>query len=222
MAEIFLVRHGQASYGAADYDRLSELGERQSRWLGEHFAERGIAFDRFACGTLRRHVQTLDAILEGMGSRHDYAQDAGLNEYDAQALLAARYGSPGAAPQGADRREHFRRLREALYDWADGTLAGSAHEPFSAFHARVTGALETLRSDHSAKRLLVVSSGGPISTLVTSATGMPARMMVELNLRTRNAAFTEFHSSARGLFLASFNNVPHLDRPDRAGAVTYA
>ena len=58
MAQLFLVRHGQASYGAADYDRLSELGWRQARWLGEHFAERGIRFDVHVRGTPRRHDET--------------------------------------------------------------------------------------------------------------------------------------------------------------------
>ncbi|HEX5612745.1 MAG TPA: phosphoglycerate mutase family protein, partial [Burkholderiales bacterium] len=46
MAELYLVRHAQASFGTEDYDRLSELGRRQARWLGEYFAERGMRFDR--------------------------------------------------------------------------------------------------------------------------------------------------------------------------------
>jgi broad specificity phosphatase PhoE len=38
MGNLYLVRHGQASFGAADYDQLSELGQRQSVRLGEYFA----------------------------------------------------------------------------------------------------------------------------------------------------------------------------------------
>ena len=59
MAELVLVRHGQASFGADDYDRLSELGWQQSRWLGEYFRERGAAFDLILRGSLRRHAETL-------------------------------------------------------------------------------------------------------------------------------------------------------------------
>ena len=62
MAELVLVRHAQASFGADDYDKLSELGWRQSRWLGEYFAERGIAFDRVVRGSLRRHAETIAGI----------------------------------------------------------------------------------------------------------------------------------------------------------------
>lgn len=218
MAELILVRHGQASFGADDYDRLSELGWRQSRWLGEHFRARGMRFDRVLRGTLRRHEETLRGILEGLDATADAAADAGLNEYDSHALLAAH----GGKPEGGDRRAHFRLLREALGAWTEGKLAGDAHEPFEAFRARVLAALEPLREEASAARVLVVTSGGPISTFLAAVTGMPQRMMVELNLQTRNSGISEFRADRRGFRLVSFNTVPHLDRPDRADALTYA
>ena len=82
MAELILVRHGQASFGADDYDKLSDLGWRQSRWLGEYLAARGTRFDRVIRGSLRRHTETLDGIGEGMGKPLDGREDARLNEYD--------------------------------------------------------------------------------------------------------------------------------------------
>lgn len=222
MARLFLVRHGQASYGAADYDRLSPLGWQQSRWLGEHFAERGLRFDVVVRGTQRRHDETLRGILEGMGIDAGHDAHPGLNEYDARALLEAHTGMPDAALQGADRQAHFRRLRDALRAWCEGTIVGGGHEPFDAFRARVMGVFDTLRARSDAGAILAVSSGGPISTILSTLTGMPARMMVDLNLQTRNGAFSEFVLSARGVHFVSFNNVPHLDRPDRPGAVTHA
>ena len=48
MGTLYLVRHGQASFGAADYDQLSELGRRQSVRLGEYFANKGLTFDAAA------------------------------------------------------------------------------------------------------------------------------------------------------------------------------
>src|ERR1700760_4925423 len=88
MAELYLVRHGQASFGSSDYDVLSEVGERQGVWLGEYFAQRDLKFDRVMTGGMRRHRQTLDAIGRGMGcSFSDTEQHAGLNEYDFQALF---------------------------------------------------------------------------------------------------------------------------------------
>ena len=222
MAQLYLVRHGQASYGAADYDRLSELGWRQSRWLGEHFAERGIRFDVHVRGTLRRHDETLQGILEGMGAAATHDAHPGLNEYDARTIVAAHYGAPDPAPQGEDRRAHFRKLREALYAWTEGTIPSGGHEPFADFRARVVAALDAVRARAGAERVLVVSSGGPIATILSAVTGMPARMMVDLNMQTRNGSYSEFVLSPRGVHFVSFNNVPHLDRPDRPGAVTYA
>lgn len=220
MAELVLVRHGQASFGADDYDKLSELGWRQSRWLGEYFAERGIEFDRVVLGSLRRHAETLAGIAEGAGRPLDGMEDARLNEYDAHALLTAHLKGE-AKPQGGDRREHFRVLREAMYAWTDGTLAGAPHEPFAEFRGRVLGALAELQKG-AASRVLVVSSGGPISTILVEVLRMPARGVVDLNLQTRNTGITELQAGASRIHCVSFNNVPHLDRPDRAGAMTYS
>jgi broad specificity phosphatase PhoE len=220
MAELVLVRHAQASFGAADYDRLSELGWRQARWLGEHFAQRGASFDRVVRGSLRRHAETLAGIGQGMGEPVDAGEDPRLNEYDSAALLRA-HARGGQVPQGGDRREHFRMLREAMYAWTDGTLSGSAHEPFSEFRGRVLAALGEIRSG-KAQRVLVVSSGGPIATILAEVLGMPRRGVVDLNLQTRNTGITELQSGASRIQCVSFNNVPHLDRPDRAGALTYS
>jgi broad specificity phosphatase PhoE len=220
MAELVLVRHGQASFGAKDYDKLSELGWRQSRWLGEYFAERGAAFDLVMRGSLRRHAETLVGIGEGMGKPLEGGEDARLNEYDSHSLLSAHLKG-SSLPPGGDRREHFRILREAMYAWTDGTLAGAPHQPFAEFRARVLAALSAMRSG-AAKRVLVVSSGGPISTILAEVLGMPLRGVVDLNLQTRNTGISELQASASRIHCVSFNNVPHLDRPDRAGALTYS
>jgi len=220
MAELVLVRHAQASFGADDYDRLSELGWRQSRWLGEYFAERGAAFDAVVLGSLRRHAQTLTGIAEGMGRTLEGEEDARLNEYDSHTLLRAHLGEK-PFPQGSDRREHFRILREALYSWTDATLGDAPHEPFAEFRSRVLGALASLRA-RPAKRVLVVSSGGPIATILTEVLGMPQRGVVDLNLQTRNTGITELQAGKTRIQFVSFNNVPHLDRPDRAGTLTYS
>ena len=219
MAELILVRHAQASFGAENYDKLSELGWRQARWLGEYFAERGARFDHVVRGSLRRHAETLAGLGEGLGRPLAAEEDARLDEYDSHALLQAHTGGRGLA--GADRRAHFRALREAMYAWTDGTLAGGPHEPFAQFRERVLGALQSVRSGKE-ERVLVISSGGPISTILAEVLRMPARGVVDLNLQTRNTGITELRAGERAIQCVSFNNIPHLDRPDRAGALTYA
>jgi len=223
MAELFLVRHAQAAFGTDDYDRLTELGHRQSRWLGEYFAERGFAFDRVLSGTLRRHRETLAGIAQTDAALPAAEEVEGLNEYRADALITAYQAARGLAPvkHGADRRTHFRLLREVLYAWADGTLQTDAHASFQTFSAGVRAALDRVR-EGAARRVLVVSSGGPISTLLGAVLQLSPRMMMNLNLQTRNAAISELAFNARAVHFVSFNGVPHLDRPERRAAITYS
>ena len=51
---IVLVRHGQASFGADDYDRLSALGTEQARLLGQWWARLGAAPGTVMRGSLRQ------------------------------------------------------------------------------------------------------------------------------------------------------------------------
>ena len=98
MPTLTLVRHGQASFGAADYDNLSPLGHRQSVRLGEYLGAKGLAFDAVLVGTLKRHAQTLAGIQEGMKSAHNGLLWPGLNEYDSHAVISAVHPQPLAKP----------------------------------------------------------------------------------------------------------------------------
>jgi broad specificity phosphatase PhoE len=222
MAELVLVRHAQAAFGSDDYDRLTELGQRQARWLGEYFAERALAFDRVVTGTLRRHRETLAGIAEALPGLPAAEAFAGLDEYRADVLLKAHLGERGLPlpEHAADRRGHFRALREALYAWVDGTLRADAHLSFPEFDAGVRQALEAAR--HGAERVLVVSSGGPISSAVGAVLGVAPRTVVDLNLQTRNTGLSELRAGVRRSHCVSFNAVPHLDRRDRREAITYS
>jgi len=223
MAELYLVRHAQASFGTDDYDRLTELGHQQSRWLGEYFAERGMAFDHVLTGTLRRHRETLAGIAETDSALPAVEELVGLNEYRADALIAAYRAARRLPPvaHGADRRTHFRLLREVLYAWADGALRPDAHPDFDVFAAGVRAVLDRVRAG-AARRALVVSSGGPISILVGAVLELSPRIMMNLNLQARNSAISELGFNARTVHFLSFNTVPHLDRRGRREAITYS
>ena len=93
--------------------------------------------------------------------------------------------------------------------------------PFGQFSAGVRDALAMARAP-GAQRVLVVSSGGPISTLIGTVLGLAPRTMVELNLQARNTGVSEFRAGAKVVHCVSFNNVPHLDRPGRRESITYS
>ena len=223
MGSLYLIRHGQASFGAADYDQLSELGARQCNALGRYFADRGVQFEAVLRGSLRRHAQSLSALNDGYGAALPAALEwPGLNEYDGEAIIRTVHSGALAAPDSPELyRAHFRLLRQGLAAWMAGSVAPLGMPSYVQFVAGISAALDHVRSQHSGN-VLLVSSGGPISTAIGQVLGTPAETTIELNLRIRNSAVTEFAFTPKRHMLVSYNHVPHLDQPGRADWVTYA
>ncbi|MEO8249358.1 MAG: histidine phosphatase family protein [Burkholderiales bacterium] len=222
MGTLYLVRHGQASLGAADYDNLSDLGRRQAKRLGEYFAARDVGFEAVLTGSLKRHAQTWAGIAEGAGFPHNVLEWPGLNEYDSQAVIEAIHPGPLAKPDTPELyRQHFRLLREGLRAWMDGSAAPTRMPSYRDFVHGVTSALDHVRKEHSGN-VLMVSSGGPISTAVGHVLGTSAETTIELNLRIRNSALTEFVFNPKRHMLLSFNHLPHLDGEEYKDWVSYA
>lgn len=222
MGTLYLVRHGQASFGADDYDQLSELGQRQSVRLGEYFGERGIRFDGLIAGTLRRHKQTLAGILEGMRHAGEHLSWEGLNEYDSEAVLATVHPGKLDKPTTPEMyRHHFRLLRDGLAQWMAGSTQPRGMPTYQDFVAGVAGALDHVRANHYGQHVLVVTSGGPISTAVGHVLGTRPEVTIDLNLRIRNTAITEFAFTPKRHMLVGFNAIPHLDAPAFRDWVTF-
>jgi broad specificity phosphatase PhoE len=221
---LYLVRHAQASFGAADYDRLSELGRKQSVRLGEYWRERGIGFDAVITGTLRRHRETWDGIAEGLGiAERDRPAWPGLNEYDSAAVIATIHTGPLDKPDTPERyRHHFRLLREGLVAWMQGRAAPAGMPSYVDFLAGVTELLDHARAEHHGAKVLVVSSGGPIATAVGHVLRAPVETTIELNLRLRNTSVTEFAFTPKRHALLTYNTLPHLDGPAYEDWITYA
>jgi len=226
MGTLYLVRHGQASFGEDDYDRLTPLGHRQAQRLGEYlrqrFAREGVQIDTVLMGSLTRHRETWEGIAQGAGWSHEPQVWPGLNEYDSHALLEAIHPEPLAKPDTPELyRHHFRLLRDALKAWMDGRIAPKGMPVYSDFVAGIEQALDHVRQ-HCAGNALIVSSGGPISTAVGRVLGTPAETTIELNLRIRNTALTEFAFNPKRHMLVTYNTLPHLDSAEHKDWVTYA
>ncbi len=224
MGYLYLVRHGQASLGAPDYDQLSPLGVQQSQRLGAYFADNGIRFEAVLTGTLRRHVQTYAGICTGGGIQMDALQWPGLNEFDGAAVIRAIHPEPLPRPSHADPaayRQHFRLLRDGLTQWMNGVVSPQGMASYDDFRHGVVSALDHIRQQYSGN-VLVVSSGGPIATAVGHILGTTPETTIELNLRLRNTAVTECVFSAKRHTLQTFNGLPHLAGADYAGWVTAA
>ena len=222
MGTLYLVRHGQASFGAVDYDQLSELGAKQCHELGRYLRKRGRRFEAVLRGTLKRHEQSLAALTEGYGVLPDALLWPGLNEYDSEAVVRAIHPGPLAAADTPEMyRLHFRLLRQGLAAWMARRTAPVGMPLYTDFAAGVAAALDHVRTQYTGD-VLLVSSGGPISTAVGLVLGTAAQTSIELNLRIRNSALTELVFTPKRHVLQSFNHTPHLDHADRHDWVTYA
>jgi len=222
MGTVTLVRHGQASFGASDYDQLSPLGTRQCEALGEYLAERGRRFEVVLTGTLRRHAQSLAALGSRLPDLPEARALPALDEYDAEALVrAAAGGHPPLPRAGGDRREHFRLLREGLDRWMRGELSVPGMRDWTTFQGGVAAVLDELRQS-GAQQVLVVSSGGPIATAVAHVLQAPLTAVVALNLQMRNSAVSELTFTPSRHWLVSYNGLPHLDHAGRAGWITHS
>lgn len=224
MAELYLVRHGQASFGAENYDALSPSGRTQSLWLGEYFAQARLRFDRVVIGTMERHRQTAEGILAGMGGPQiEIAEDAGLNEYDFQALFAAlgEAGLPLGLSAASSKRDFYKALQQVLQLWADDRLPGRVPETWRQFQTRVQRARAAIQRS-GGRRVLAVSSGGPIAVTAQQILQAPAATAIALNMQIRNSSVCQYLFKDGAMSLVSFNSVPHLERADRHECVTYA
>jgi broad specificity phosphatase PhoE len=216
MAELLVIRHGQASFGQDDYDVLSDLGHRQSEALGRVLRALDWVPDRLVTGSLRRQKDTLTA----MGFEEAPEEHAGFNEYDFHDLLMARFKGDVPDLVKGDRKTHFRALRETVFEWQDAVFDGAA-ETYAEFAARVEAA-RAFATDTDAKRVLVISSGGVIGQLTSVALGADRRHMMHLNLQVKNTAMTRFMFKGPQFTLHEFNATPHFMTPEGADLLSYS
>ncbi|APZ51564.1 histidine phosphatase family protein [Salipiger abyssi] len=213
MSHVTLVRHGQANTGARDeisYDRLSDLGRQQARWLGAHLRGSGERFARAYCGTLTRHRQTAEEMDLGL----ELVPDARLNEleyFTMAQLFAEQHGV--AIP--TDREGFVLHLPRLFTIWREGGLEG-APERFADFEARVSDALHEIAAGEG--RAVVVTSGGVIGFAMRATMGLGMGALAHACLAIENSSLHRFQPLATGLALTLFNAVPHLEGAERAAA----
>ncbi|GGN09684.1 phosphoglycerate mutase [Actinoplanes campanulatus] len=224
VARLLLVRHGQASFGADDYDALSPLGHEQARTLGKSLSDRGVRPALLVRGALRRHAETAAGILDGLAMSVDVAIDPGWDEFDFQhvveihrPLFRDRAALAAELAREARPDRAFQEIFEAATTrWASGDHDLEYGESFPAFRNRVAAALasaETLLRAH--REVLVVSSGGPIAMAATLLTTGSVAGWAAFNRVSVNTGVTKVIAGSRGLSLSTFNEHPHLEADRR-------
>lgn len=221
MSAIYLIRHGQASFAAADYDQLSPLGERQSRRLGEALGARLSAPPtRVLCGGMRRHAQTASHCLSAMALPTEWTVDTAWNEYDHNEVLGVyepRYRQQSEIAADVARARDPRAAFQALFGAAIARWIGGQHddeygESWPAFCARVEAGLKALiASLDRGETVLVFTSGGAISVVCRHLLGLSDVRTLRMNLTLANASVTKVVIGQGGGLLSSLNEHAHLE-----------
>jgi len=218
MPTIYLIRHGQASFGAADYDVLSEVGEQQSKVVGEELARRGVRADQAWSGTLSRQRATAAACLPVAGIDAPCREDPRWNEYDLDALLLGYLPELDIDPAtaAASPKEFQKLLERAMIAWSESGEPVGAAGTWRAFCDAPCQALaEVFDNLGRGGTGLVFTSGGVISAICASLLGLAAEGFLAVNRTMVNASLTKVVRGSLGTSLVSLNEHAHFEGPNR-------
>ncbi|MEM7112092.1 MAG: histidine phosphatase family protein [Chloroflexota bacterium] len=227
MSELFLVRHGQASFGASDYDQLSPLGAKQGEALGRYWAAQGMVFDGVFMGPLKRHAQTLTAVSQ----TYPLASATCIPELaEHEAMEVFQHLVPQLAERGDKLGELVRemvrtgngRLRLQAFVtftryWARGEVESGPYESWSAFRQRVASGIDKIiQQATSGQKLVTFTSGGVIAAATGYALDVGHERTMRLNAAVYNGSYTVYRFSQRDgeqqFSLSQFNAIPHLTK----------
>ncbi len=233
MGILYLIRHAQASFLQPEYDKLSPLGESQSRLLGEHWTQRKIIFDRVAVGPCARHQDTVNFVSAAY--RH-----AGLNfpqpqtlpefdEYHAEEVLRGTlpallekdqnirdlHAAFQSAASKIEQRTTFQKLFAAvILDWVRGVISVEGVETWPEFCARVnSGLTKFISSEKRGEKVAIFTSGGPIAVATQRALQLSPENTLQVTWMSRNSSWSEFLYSTERFTLSSFNIHEHIADP---------
>jgi broad specificity phosphatase PhoE len=235
MSEIFLIRHGQASFGRENYDRLSPLGLRQARVLAEHFIGIERHFDGIYFGRLERQRATAEPLIDS------YRQNAleapppvvidAFDEYDSEAVWRSQTSrlleeepalSEEMAQVFSDRKTFQRLFARVMLRWVSGRFDQPGVPTWEEFAEGVRQGLGQIMAEQGKrKKLAVFTSGGPIAVAVQTALALSDRMTIELNWQIMNASVSRLKYNRQGVALAGFNDVTHLELQGSPDLLTY-
>ena len=204
MPAIYLLRHGQASFGTDDYDVLSPLGIRQAEVAGAELVRRGLRQPVVVSGGLRRQRDTAAIAAEALGVAPS-GVDVRFDEFDAHAAVDAHLGGPGAT-NGMSSSEFQRHLDVVMATWMD---TGDAR--WQAFtDGAMAGLAELAAALPSGSDAVVATSAGVTAVIAGRLLGADSAGVIAMNRVSVNASITTVVAGSRGLSLVSFNDHAHV------------
>ena len=235
MSMIYMIRHGQASFGKEDYDQLSPLGKRQARILAQHLLDTGFQPDAVYSGTMERQTATAKGVLDLYHAANRKVPELELlssfNEYDTAAIVKALFpdmvkDDPSLNDEIAEMyvsKDSFKRVFEAaMLRWVTGEFDTPEIESWEALKARVSGSLQLIMKSHGrGKTIAVFTSGGAIYASLVHVLGISGERAIRLNWQLVNSSVSRFMYNEERITLAGFNSIAHLEVAGDPTLITY-
>lgn len=234
MTDIYFIRHGQASFGTSDYDRLSELGIRQVKILADYLIDVEAYFPKIYSGTKRRQVDTAKMIqsrLHQEDLQTKFSTMAELDEFDVPGFLKNHKNEmvsrdPSFAvelEQSAIRYDMFQSVFVKLLLWSlSDTCNGDVSENFHTFKTRVkSGIRRIIDESRDSKKVAVITSGGVLSVIMQMLYGLTDKEAIQWVWRFYNASISICYASENMLELKLENSVIHLEQTGDPALLTW-
>jgi len=197
---LFVVRHGETEWNLLGRQQghldspLTELGIRQAQALTEGLAAKGI--EAIYSSDLGRATQTAEVIAARIGltvASERRLRERHLGEMQGLTMTAYRDQNP----------DEFSRFesRSPEYRFPGGESARQQYE-------RCVGCCLELASRHTGGKVLVVTHGGVLSSLLRHALGIP--LTEERRFSLFNAAINRFSISGKVWRVDTWGDISHL------------
>jgi len=234
MAELYLIRHAQASFGMSDYDRLSPLGCRQAGALGEYFRDCAIHFDAVYSGELERQRKTANIVLGLQPDNVHHEIDQRLNEIEIDKvfehlvpqLVKTSSNLEYFVKEGKHSSKDYQKALEIVFKhWVTSDKDYPNLQSWAEYSGNVHRALaEIVANEGSGKTVGVFTSGGTIATVVAHVLGVTGNQVYNFYEPLMNCSVTRLLYSGEKMSLSSFNDhlfIQSLASKSGEGFLTY-
>jgi len=214
---LYLIRHGQASAGTTNYDRLSEKGIRQSKLLGDYKLQQQQLPEEIWSGSLQRQQQTAQHFMDSSGLALPVRTEMRLNEYDHRAIHSlyhpAHISSESAYAPDTDLAPDmsFEIYENIITNWSQDKSQPAGVESWLQFKYRCLSALRDIATSSDAQSIALFTSGGVISVITAQLQQRQDSDIPKQIWDLSNASLNTVRFESTQLTVLDLNQVPHLE-----------
>jgi broad specificity phosphatase PhoE len=220
MSAIYLIRHGQASFGAQNYDKLSELGRRQAQVVGEYLRDSGIQFDTVYSGDLSRQRETAALAIASQPQEVPHHIDPRLNEiqndeqlkYLLPEVIKRQPAVQALVEKGLSSSKDYQKAIDAVFNyWVTPACNDPRIQSWADYSSGARQSMADIMHAHgSGQTIGIFTSGGTLATIVAQVLGLRGEQTYQLYEPIFNCSITQLFYSKSKISLSYFNDCSFL------------